>query len=256
MTQEIKHIPQYPGYAIDNMGNMYSYKKVTIQTETVVIDGKQFHHHIEVPTLMSANVDDKGYRRQMLCIGSKPHKQKFVVVHRLVYQMFANNGEPCDAKLVINHKDGNKINNNIDNLELVSQGLNNEHAKVTGLSCNHSETHCKAKLSDITVDTIRAEYTGKWGEQKLLAQKYGTTVSNIGHILNGKSRKRNPDGTIKTIVEQRSRTTADQRKEIIDYVLIGKRSMSSVAREYKISPQSVHRMVHLYLDETGQVWIK
>lgn len=51
-------------------------------------------------------------------------------VHRLVYRYFK--GE-IPKKMVINHLDGNKKNNHIDNLELTTQSENIKHAYRSGL---------------------------------------------------------------------------------------------------------------------------
>jgi DNA-binding NarL/FixJ family response regulator len=51
-------------------------------------------------------------------------------IHRLVAQAFI--GIPAE-NLVVNHKDGNKRNNRVDNLEWVTQSENMKHALRTGL---------------------------------------------------------------------------------------------------------------------------
>lgn len=50
-------------------------------------------------------------------------------IHRLVAEAFLEKG-PDDTE--VNHKDGNRANNNIDNLEWVSSSGNTEHAVATG----------------------------------------------------------------------------------------------------------------------------
>lgn len=51
-------------------------------------------------------------------------------VHRLVADAFLNHD---DRRLVVNHKDGNKLNNSVNNLELVTSSENNRHAYRIGL---------------------------------------------------------------------------------------------------------------------------
>lgn len=70
----------------------------------------------------------KGYEFVGLC-GENDRKMKFV--HRLVAEAFIDNDDPdC---IEVNHIDGNKRNNHVDNLEWVTRSENCKHAYRTGL---------------------------------------------------------------------------------------------------------------------------
>ena len=64
----------------------------------------------------------KGYLRITL---SKSNKQERYLVHRLVAYTFI---DYIEGKYYINHKDGNKLNNHINNLEWCSISENEKHA--------------------------------------------------------------------------------------------------------------------------------
>lgn len=68
-------------------------------------------------------------------------KQLNRLLHRLVAQAFIPNPE---NKPYINHKDGNKLNNNIENLEWVTSSENNQHMYDTGLK-KYRPLHYKGK---------------------------------------------------------------------------------------------------------------
>ena len=78
--------------------------------------------------IMEQRLDRGGYNTVRL---AKPGKQSCTVyVHRLLSLAFFDNtnNEPC-----INHIDGNKLNNNLENLEWISYSGNMKHAFKTGL---------------------------------------------------------------------------------------------------------------------------
>lgn len=63
--------------------------------------------------------------------GSNYLKHKDVPVHRIVATTFIPNTDP--KKIFVNHKDGDKQNNNVSNLEWVTPSENSIHAYQTGL---------------------------------------------------------------------------------------------------------------------------
>ena len=78
---------------------------------------------------MAQNNDQNGYKLTKL-----RNKNKIVTakVHRVVAEAFLPNTE---NKPQVNHKDGNKANNHVDNLEWVTASENIRHAKSLGLQC-------------------------------------------------------------------------------------------------------------------------
>lgn len=78
--------------------------------------------------LMAQRPDKDGYLRVSLTLPNNDHK--LCGVHRLVAETFIPNPDnlPC-----VNHKDGNKQNNCVDNLEWCTVEYNNHHAAAIGL---------------------------------------------------------------------------------------------------------------------------
>jgi len=101
--------------------------------------------------IMNPCVGSSGYLNTTL---RKDGKSFSVRVHQLVASHFLNY---CDSLCVVNHIDGNKLNNCVENLEYVTSGVNNQKAYDTGLKLK-GEEHYNAKLSDIDVLNIRIEH--------------------------------------------------------------------------------------------------
>jgi hypothetical protein len=80
------------------------------------------------------------------------NRRKALYIHRLLAEVFL---ERQEGQTEVNHKDGDKFNNNLDNLEWCSRSENAFHAYRTMLKPS-GELHPKAKLKDVEVRFIRA----------------------------------------------------------------------------------------------------
>lgn len=105
-------------------------------------------------------------------------------VHRLVAMHFLNG----DFNLTVNHKDGNKQNNHVDNLEWCTKGENNSHAHRIGLMNKKGENCNFAKLTEKQVIEILNELS-RGVKGKDLAIRYGVSRGNISLIKNRKNWK-------------------------------------------------------------------
>lgn len=122
--------------------------------------------------------DDSGYLRVTLTKRGVP---KTIRVHRMVLMSFA----PCEGmeSLEINHINGIKTDNRLENLEWVTRKQNAEHAVNLGLY--HSlkgEKHSQAKLTEKDVLEIR-ELSRQGYSGKTLAEKYDLHPAYISLIV-------------------------------------------------------------------------
>lgn len=111
------------------------------------------------------------------------NRKVFQQVHRLVADAFI---AKIDGKYFVNHKDGDKRNNSVDNLEWCTSSENSQHALKTGLRHPaHGERHGSAKLTEKEVSSIRDLLTqGKTGAD--LARMYNVSTTTISAIKKGK----------------------------------------------------------------------
>lgn len=145
MGDEIwKDIKGYEGlYQVSNYGRIKALSKT-------VNRGKC--HRSWKEHYLKYGVDNRGYYKTHL---SKNGVNKTVKVHRIVAQTFINNQL---NKKEVNHKDGNKQNNTVDNLEWVTKSENQLHAYKTGLNSKAAERNPAHKLTWKDVNYIRANY--------------------------------------------------------------------------------------------------
>ena len=120
-----------------------------------------------------------GYLRVTLQCGGT-HQQ--FMVHRLVADTFHPVNDPT---LQVNHIDGDKTNNTVENLEWVTCGENHAHAYRTGLRRgNHGGlkgvANGRAKITAEQAREIRA-LRGSMSQSQIGAQ-YGISQSQVSYI--------------------------------------------------------------------------
>lgn len=116
------------------------FEQYKISTFGRVVSSKNFLE----PLILKPSIDN-GYPRVKL-IGLNGRKRR-ETIHRLVAETFLPNPE---GKKQVNHKDGNKLNNCVNNLEWVTSSENLKHAHRTGLkSCRHQYRPVVAYMGDV-----------------------------------------------------------------------------------------------------------
>ena len=128
--------------------------------------------------ILKPGFDSYGYQHVSL------HKNKRGItkkIHRLVMLTFKNHLNFEGAQ--VNHINGSKIDNRLDNLEWCDQSHNMKHAFELGLQISlKGEQHGAAKLNRSQVNKIRFYYKNKIFNQRQLAKMFNIkrgTVSNI-----------------------------------------------------------------------------
>lgn len=123
MTEEWREIEGYEGlYQVSNLGRVRSLDRVVMKSNGVLLLVKG--------RILKLRPDTNGYIRACL---SKDAVEICHSVHRLVAMAFIDN--PLNL-LEVNHKDENKKNNSVDNLEWCTSLYNNNYG-------SHNERHSK-----------------------------------------------------------------------------------------------------------------
>lgn len=140
-NQELwKQIPMFPTYAASNLGRIKNIKRDRLVAQS--------------------EIDLRGYQKVCISHKNKPYTRK---VSRLVWAAF--NG--CDCPETIDHIDGNPLNNNIDNLQCISNQLNNQKKTTYKKKIN------KYNLDDNKKREILTAYRRKDKSVWKLSYEYG-----------------------------------------------------------------------------------
>lgn len=157
-------------YKINNVGTIRKYTKIHKNN-----GGTYTRPEFEI----TVSNDSSGYLKATLTnnLGEK----KAPKVHKLVALMFIGE-RPKD--MTINHKDGNKHNNSVSNLEYISQGDNVRHSYDTGLNKNYTDKHVNAKLTTEKVLEMRNDTKNT---NAYYARKFNVDSGTISRARRGES---------------------------------------------------------------------
>lgn len=154
-------------YEISNFGNIRK------------IGGKNQYRYYKIEKTITPYKDEKGYLRVGL---SKDNKRIVKRVHQLVAQEFIPNPNNYSE---VNHINGNKTDNRVENLEWCTHQQNIEHAWGTNLSIprygKENKTSKRVKQYDRQLNFIK-----EWDCISDIERTLKISASHISQVCNGK----------------------------------------------------------------------
>lgn len=165
MEKEIKPIPDFPGYAVSNYGEVYSLWQGRGRGARI---GRSYRR-------LKTTLDNRGRENVTLSRSGKRVSQR---VHCLVLQSFVGPRPP--GMEACHFPDRDQTNNRLDNLRWDTK-KSNERDKVFHKTSNRGERNGSAKLDRSQVIEIRKRKEAGVTYREL-AEKYGVSLSAIQQI--------------------------------------------------------------------------
>ncbi len=163
----LKEVWEYPGYWCDPEGNIYTTKP---KNGRGIKSGPL--------RLLKTNKTTRGYLKVMLY---KNGKGIDCLVHRLILKTFNHLLIPG---LEVNHKNGIKTDNRLENLEWTTRTENERHARLVLGKDLKGEKHILSKIRASWVPEIkRLRSEGK--TLSSIAKQYGVGISTVHRIVKG-----------------------------------------------------------------------
>jgi hypothetical protein len=162
MEEQWKQIHDFPNYDISSFGNI----KNNLTDKLLKPSLKSGYYHISL---------------------TYNNTKKTKKIHRLVALAFIDNP---DNKPEVNHKDKNKLNNSINNLEWMTRKENNQHKSI-GLVYSSNKNKPVMRLDKNTGEILQIynsiEDAGLWAVQNKLTINSHNGRNSIGNCINGLS---------------------------------------------------------------------
>lgn len=150
---------------------------------------KPCRNQFDTPRVLSLTEQRGGYLGTILSDGKK---RKMIKAHRAVAIAFIENPE---EKLEVNHIDGNKKNNCVENLEWVTREENERHAHRLGLknmdkihAAAHTQTAYEKRDAKNRRPIIRDDGIS-YDSVTSAAEDLGVSVTAVSNHLRGKTKK-------------------------------------------------------------------
>lgn len=176
MMEQWRDVKGYEGiYQVSDMGRVKSVERISAQ------------NHLLRERIRKPETDRDGYQIVNLC---KDGKVKLHKVHRLVGEAFLDNEQGFPQ---INHINGVKDDNRVENLEWISASGNVKHAFDSGLKqprriAYYGERNPHCKVTDAQCEEIREIKRDKGYSNRRIADMFNIGTSQINRILHGKQR--------------------------------------------------------------------
>lgn len=228
-------------YQVSNLGRVRSVDRIILYK-----NGRQSFYKGQI---LKPRIARHGYYQLVL---REPSVKKSFTVHLVVAPAFLGDRP---KGFHVNHIDGDKLNNRVENLEYCSPKDNTHHAFRLGLCDTRiGDNHHGAKLRDSDIPVIRDRVL-QGHTHKAIAEDYGVCAATISHVVAGRNWERNLENSIPKgfYVPRLGSVTSKAKLTEADIPVIRQRLAAgekqyAIAKDYGVSPCAIS-CIH-----TGKNW--
>lgn len=175
MHETFRPIPAFTGYSASNMGRVradYALAMVAPKGQTRCL--------AERGGILILNMESSGYLQAVLNVGKL---RKHRMVHRLVMAAFVGQ---CPDDMQVNHKNGEKTDNRLENLEYMTHRDNMIHAaKVLGVMSRKGTAHGNSLITEEMAARIKERLAAVGPKCKMIATELGVSIHIVSNIRRG-----------------------------------------------------------------------
>ena len=165
-----KQITDFENYEVSNLGRIRRIECIITYSNGNTCNYKEKYLKLELTR--------DNYNRVTIC---KNNITKRFQVHRLIALYFIDNlnSSPC-----VNHKDGNKQNNKVSNLEWCTYSENENHSYSILGKINHNRKLSEQDINYIKQNAKKGVNNYKRGNLKQLSEQFCVNRTTITNLLN------------------------------------------------------------------------
>lgn len=155
-------------------------------------------------------------------------KSKNVTIHSMVAKSFIYNyiGEGIGKGLCTNHIDGNKLNNFVENLEVISMADNIRHAFSIGLSTSNHKIEYNGVLYNSKTSMRKELKISEFSQNKLIEDGLAIEIDNIKRIQAYNSMEIQYNGV-----------TYESKKQMRKYLKISEKTQEKMILDENFKPK-------------------
>lgn len=169
MNEIWKDIKGYEGlYQVSNLGNVRSVDRIVLRNGIQVPRKGKILNQIKFGDYLTVHLSKNGIKKHFR-------------IHRLVAEAFLSNP---DNLPIVNHKDYNVFNNNVDNLEWCSYKYNNNYGS-RNQKLSNTRTGKSAYIKVIQT-SLTGDFIKEWSSVKEITDTTGYSYGYLLMVLSGK----------------------------------------------------------------------